>query len=68
MKQKITARVSFGCQSCGGSDLTNVGAVKTENERTYLMCQCQGCGQAVPIDLDAVVKALYEASPAQTTN
>lgn len=67
MKQKITARVSFGCQACGGSELTAIGAVKTENDKTYFVCQCS-CGESVPIDIDSVVARLYEASPASKTN
>lgn len=67
MKHKVLAQVSFSCNHCGSSNLRLVGAVKTEGEKTYLVCQCE-CKESVPLSIDAIVVKLYEIAPQKSPN
>ena len=64
---KVVGQVTFACNQCGTSALALVGAVKTIDEKTYIMCQCEN-NHTVPLNLDHVVMKLYEISPPKVTN
>ena len=68
MKHKVTATVQFSCSSCESSELRLVGGVKTEDDKTYIVCQCLGCGAQVPLSTDAIVMKLYEIAPPKQVN
>lgn len=67
MKNKVTAQVQFSCNGCGSANLQLVGGVKTEDDKTYIVCQCE-CGATVPLSIDAIQVKLFEIKPAKVTN
>ena len=64
MNNKVTAQVQFSCNGCGSNELKLVGGVKTEDDKTYIVCQCE-CGATVPLSIDAIQMKLFEISPSR---
>ena len=61
-KKMVVVKVGFGCHECKSHDLKSVGAVRTEDNCVYFVFQCEDCGEAVPIGVDAVFAQLYGAN------
>ena len=66
-KDKVVVSVSFACNQCGTSSMLIMGAVKTADDKTYIVCQCEN-GHQVPLNIDHVVIKLFEASPSKLAN
>ena len=67
MKHQVNAQVNFSCNQCGSSNLRLVGGVKTTDDKTFLVCQCE-CGASVPLNIESIQIKLFEVSPSKTIN
>ncbi len=66
-KETVDASVSFSCQ-CGSSNLHLIGAVKTKNDKTYIIAQCEDCNASVPISMENTTIKLFEITPSKGGN
>ena len=62
MNNKVTAQVQFSCKACASHELKLIAGVKTADDKTYLICQCE-CGETVPLEIDAIQMKLFEIAP-----
>jgi hypothetical protein len=70
MNHKINAKVGFGCQVCGGTNLYSNGAVRCDDDQIYLLfiCADEKCAELIPIKVDELIVQLYTNLPAPGSN
>lgn len=64
MEHKVVAMVGFTCAHCQSDQLMSKGAGRTDHDHVYVVYQCLGCGESVPIDVMNVMTELYHANGA----
>lgn len=60
-RHAITDKVSFVCTSCQKGNLLSDGAIRTNDNRIFVVFKCEDCRAMVPIELDKIVAELYSS-------